>query len=832
MATWKRLAKVVAWIFAGIIAFFILAFGYLYTHKTEIKTAITTAISAQLNTKINVGEIDIDFFSKFPQVALKFSNVRAEEALENSQQPLFLFKGIYVRFSIWDLLGSDYTIRKLSFDDGEINLRITKDGLENYIFWKETEGETDTKIALEDVAFNNAKLRYKDETMDLQVLLQLQSLRLTGNFDALETKLNIEGNGTLLDIFYEDMDLADSIPLLANGQLVYRNGETQIGITELKLAEIVLKGTGVLRTGYQSYDLTTKDAPLRSWLQVVPKAYRPTLVQQNIGGSADAHFTIVLSEKINEITASATLKKGTYNDAPNFVYLEEMSAQFGFKYAYSGKKTSGSLSLKNFAAKTKTGNIALNASIVNLEAPHLTANGSIKIKVEELLNMTRPGLIKQARGLVSGTFSYSQKFANWEEMSSKALTSPVLEGKLLVSEGGITFENSNIDLRNIEAELSLHNRDIVIERLFAREGKSEFLLDGWMFNTLYVGPNRPTPQINVRLQSQNVDLNSILEWQFPRSAGDTYSTDKTEPFAANFKVVMDVKKFNLISFTGTNFTGEIWNDGLTIKGKDILLNGLSGKIDGSFSLAVLPNGYRFWTKSHLEKIDINKLFLAFENFGQNWLLASNIYGTGTATVETSMDFNDNFDINPASLKMLLDISILNGRLKGYKPLESLSSIVDKKALEDVSFERLENKIAINNEVITIPLMEIKSSALSLVLKGRHSFDQQIDYSIRLALKDVIKKKKPRTDLDSWIVEVETTDQPYIWIHVGCHIDNPCLSLDREILKKGVKEEWKQQGEDIRNIFKPTKTTEPKKDPTKGELIFEWEEEETDTTDRN
>src|SRR5690606_20725442 len=133
------------------------------------------------------------------------------------------------------------------------------------------------------------------------------------------------------------------------------------------------------------------------------------------------------------------------------------------------------------------------------------------------------------------------------------------------------FENSNIDLRDIDAELSLHNRDIVIERLFAREGKSEFLLDGWMFNTLYVGPNRPTPQINVRLQSQNVDLNSILEWQFPRSAGDAYSTEKTEPFAANFKVVMDVKKFNLISFTGTNFKGEIWNDGLTIKGKDILL---------------------------------------------------------------------------------------------------------------------------------------------------------------------------------------------------------------------------------------------------------------------
>jgi hypothetical protein len=47
----------------------------------------------------------------------------------------------------------------------------------------------------------------------------------------------------------------------------------------------------------------------------------------------------------------------------------------------------------------------------------------------------------------------------------------------------------------------------------------------------------------------------------------------------------------------------------------------------------------------------------------------------------------------------------------------------------------------------------------------------------------------------------------------------------------VKEEWKQQGEDIKNIFKPTTPEEQAEDPTKGELIFEWEEEEPDTNKR-
>jgi len=120
------------------------------------------------------------------------------------------------------------------------------------------------------------------------------------------------------------------------------------------------------------------------------------------------------------------------------------------------------------------------------------------------------------------------------------------------------------------------------------------------------------------------------------------------------------------------------------------------------------------------------------------------------------------------------------------------------------------------------------------LQGKHSFDQQIDYSVRLALKDVLNKKRKdkKTDLDEWIVEVESADQPYIWVHIGCTIDNPCLTLDRELIKKGVKKEWKQQGEDIRNIFKPEPANaEPKKDPTKGEVLYEWNEEEPDTTKR-
>jgi hypothetical protein len=136
----KRIIKLLAIATAIVVLLFSLAFAYLYTHQDKIKSAITETLNAQLATEVAVGSIAIDFFSKFPEVSVKFTSVRAQEAVENPKQSLFLFNSIYVRFGIWDLIDGDYTIRKLSFDQGEVNLRILKMVRTTGIFGKTEQG--------------------------------------------------------------------------------------------------------------------------------------------------------------------------------------------------------------------------------------------------------------------------------------------------------------------------------------------------------------------------------------------------------------------------------------------------------------------------------------------------------------------------------------------------------------------------------------------------------------------------------------------------------------------------------------------------------------------
>jgi hypothetical protein len=817
-----------------LLAILVSALAYLYTHQGPIKNAITKSLNEKLATEVSVGSIDIDFFSKFPEVSVKFTNVLAQEVAPDAKQPLFIFKGIFVRFGIWDLIDGDYTIRKLSFDEGEVNLRILPDGTDNWHFWKEssdTLSEEIAPIALEDVEWNNATFRFLDEGLNLRMLISVENVRIKGGFASGQLDATASGKLLLNDLTYGDLDLADEIPLEAVVQLLAHAEATQVTIEEVLLGNLNITGKGVVRDALQDWKIASSDGLLRDWMQVIPAQWRPKLNPSDISGKANATIEIALRSNGYELKSAAQLRDASFKVNKENILLKNVSGRFALSLSASGKKSTSRLEFTGLHADTQTGTLNLNATVEDLVAPRLSANGNFDVAVSELMAIARPGLLKEASGRVKGEFSYAQKFAAWDELRTRAFAEPYFTGRLEVENGRLRFATGNLELRDISAELELRNKDILINRLFLREGKSEFMLDGWFYNALYMSANRPTPTLSVRLQSEYLDLDRIMGWQMPTPEGAATAKASTGP-AFNFNLALVVKQFNLIRFSGTNLKAEVWNDGTTIKGKNISFSGMGGSVNGAFSWANEDDGYRFWTKASVTKIDIHQAFEAFQNFGQNWLLADNIYGIGTVQLETSMAFNRNMDFITSSLKLASEITLENGRLVGYKPLLSLNSLVETKDLEDVRFDRLHNQISIANEVISIPQMEIKSTALNFVLLGKHSFDQQIDYSIRLAVADLIKKKKKKkTNLDDWIVEAETTDQPYIWVHVGCTVDNPCLSMDREMLKKDVKEEWKQQGEDIKNIFKPEDPKTKPKDPTKGELIFEWEEEEADTNKR-
>ena len=101
-------------------------------------------------------------------------------------------------------------------------------------------------------------------------------------------------------------------------------------------------------------------------------------------------------------------------------------------------------------------------------------------------------------------------------------------------------------------------------------------------------------------------------------------------------------------------------------------------------------------------------------------------------------------------------------------------------------------------------MEIKSSAISLFLSGTHTFNQEINYEIKLLLSELLSnsfRKENTKNTEFGILEENGKIFNTVYLKMTGNTDNPKISLNKirfmEDLSKGIKKEKK----DIITIIK-------------------------------
>ena len=139
------------------------------------------------------------------------------------------------------------------------------------------------------------------------------------------------------------------------------------------------------------------------------------------------------------------------------------------------------------------------------------------------------------------------------------------------------------------------------------------------------------------------------------------------------------------------------------------------------------------------------------------------------------------------------------RLIEFKPMYHLSDYVSLEELKEVKFATLENKIRIENERIIIPEMDMHSTALSVHISGEHSFDNIMDYKVRLLLSDVLGNKvKKSISLEE--IEHNHEGKTTIQLKMSGHVDDPKISLDKIQLKEDIVKEIIEEGEEVIKII--------------------------------
>ncbi len=162
---------------------------------------------------------------------------------------------------------------------------------------------------------------------------------------------------------------------------------------------------------------------------------------------------------------------------------------------------------------------------------------------------------------------------------------------------------------------------------------------------------------------------------------------------------------------------------------------------GSFDIAGYFNGSNpkliyFTPTIKVKNVELDKLMLKFDNFGQDHLVSENLHGKFSGTISGKIHMHTDLVPKIDDSEIHIDLNVINGRLENYALLDCMSDYFKDKNLKKVLFDTLSNHIDLTKGVLTIPKMKINTSLGFMEISGKQDLNMNIEYYIKIPLKMV------------------------------------------------------------------------------------------------
>jgi len=205
---------------------------------------------------------------------------------------------------------------------------------------------------------------------------------------------------------------------------------------------------------------------------------------------------------------------------------------------------------------------------------------------------------------------------------------------------------------------------------------------------------------------------------------------------------------NTEAFNYNKIEGEDFDGSLTFKNGNVLIDGDVETMEGSMNLegkVYMQDEPRLKANLICEEINIREFFRQTENFGQDYLVSSNLKGTLNSHITINSYWDEKGEFDYKKLRVLAGVSVKDGELIGFKMLEDFSTFVKIKDLRHIRFTNMENWLEIYKGNIILPKMFIQSNAVNLVVSGEHSFDHDIEYNLQVNAGQVLLNRFKKHD---------------------------------------------------------------------------------------
>lgn len=831
----KRVLKIVGIVVLVLIVFLIAA-PFLF--KGTIEKQVKKAINNNLNASVEWSDLGLSLFSSFPDARLKLKDVSVinkapfEGDTLVSAKTLFLDMGIPQLFKSGD---SPLSINELGFDEAFVNIKVNEEGSANYDIAKESDKTDDTKdeedgltLDVRHYEIKNSRINYLDESSKMFLRLKEFNHEGKGDFSTAVSTLSTKTDG-LLSFKMDESEYFENTALHLDADIKMDLDNLKFSFEENKALinqlELIFEGYVQINENDQEMDISfsTPTSDFKNFLGVIPKEYITGLDRVETSGDFDVDGRVygVMDEdhipKMN-IAVSSDNAYFKFPDLPKAVEHINFNAV-----------------LENETGLMKDMNLALPKLTFTIDQDVFSANGNFKdLMGNILIDIAAKGRLNLANidkaypfetnldlnGILNADMTASFAMEDLEKERYERITS---SGSASLKDFSYTSEEMANPVEISKASLQFNPKTVNLQEFSMKTGQTDANIHGTIENLMgYLFKNQPIKG-DFNLKSQTFAVNDFMMADNATADNEVEDSKKEKKAVSTAKEAIKIPSFLNVSLNFSadrvlydNLTLANAKGGLRIKDERASLENITADIFGgsiglSGSVETKTKTPKFDMELSLNKIGITQSLKEMELLKALAPIAQAFVGDLTTKINLNGDLTS--DLSPiynsltgSGIAEILNATIQEDQLSFISNLNDRLNFLDfdKMNLKDLSTKFSFENGGVNFQPFSFDLhKDIKAE-----IKGRHTFDNEVDYVMDLDVpakylgSDVSNQlaKLTETDLENMKIDLPITITGQIKSpKINVDIKGATKVLVDEIIqkqKKGLEDKAKDKGREL------------------------------------
>jgi len=436
----------------------------------------------------------------FPNLAIVFTDVYVEDSHSRSY-PLLTAKKVSFSLHALEAWKGNYSVRGLQISDSETNLKIDKEGLNNFTIVKHSKDSATSVISfdLKNVKLVNTVINYQD--LQSNQHHEFSSEELTSSIAIRGDQFDIKVKGDVLvgQIGIDNQLFLREKKMTLDAALQYNDSKK---IVDIQSATLKINRSRFQITGNYSFkqknliDLTAegKETDLQTLIALLPASTSQKLLAYESKG--DVFFLLKLKGEMSDrkdpfVSVHFGCKDATFFHPQYKSKVEHAYLEGSFASPSLTTFSKAELFLKDMRGELNGKSFTSNLTLQNFEDPYIQFDFKGELDAASLENFYPIAEVRDLQGMVVADFSIA---GETKLLKKKATAQQVkTNGSVELKDIQFVYGEKGIHLKEVNGSLQFNNNDLAMSNFHLLFENSDLALNGFFKNvvTFLLFENQP-----------------------------------------------------------------------------------------------------------------------------------------------------------------------------------------------------------------------------------------------------------------------------------------------------------------------------------------------------